>query len=542
MSYLLSPVSPAINDFPDVQSKWKERNDRQLRLWGVHGQDRIDNANVCLLNASAVGSEVLKNIVLPGFSKFAVVDGKNVEPRDLGVNFFIDSNGLGKNRAQVVTTNLAELNPEVSGSFCERDPAEVLTNAPEFFDQFNMIVASNMDLPTIRRFAKYCLEKNKVFVVVKSYGMLGYIRVQAKSHEIIEAKLDQDIDDLRLACPWAELDHFCQMQDLDRMDAKTREHTPYPVLLIKLVKEWKAKHNNQLPTTRDEKEDFKQYVNSKAASLMDENFQEAADKFFQACNLPEIPYEVQAIFEDELCKNLTAESNDFWFMAAAVKLFVDNEGEGKLPVQGRLPDMHSDTDRYIKLQSIYRKKARSDMAIVKKYVEQLLKQAGRRENSISEMDIKEFCKNAYYLRVFHFRSLEQELEEPNKEEIKNHLWNPDSTVPWYVLLRAVDVYWEKFGVYPGQSGAVDIDDDISKLYQIVKDLVNQLDISDVEVDWEKYTKEMVRFGAGELHNISSLIGGVGGQELIKLCTKQRLVLNNTWVYSGIDGRSSALQA
>src|SRR5690606_15607279 len=62
MSYLLSPVSPVPNEFPDVGNKWKERNDRQLRLWGLLGQDRIDQANVCLLNATALGSEILKNL------------------------------------------------------------------------------------------------------------------------------------------------------------------------------------------------------------------------------------------------------------------------------------------------------------------------------------------------------------------------------------------------------------------------------------------------------------------------------------------------
>jgi hypothetical protein len=58
MSNLWSPVTPVNTDFPEVSStnktQWKERNDRQLRLWGIHGQSRIDAANVLLLNASSV--------------------------------------------------------------------------------------------------------------------------------------------------------------------------------------------------------------------------------------------------------------------------------------------------------------------------------------------------------------------------------------------------------------------------------------------------------------------------------------------------------
>ena len=43
----------------------------------------------------------------------------------------------------------------------------------------------------------------------------------------------------------------------------------------------------------------------------------------------------------------------------------------------------------------------------------------------------------------------------------------------------------------------------------------------------------MRFGNSEIHNISALVGGVGAQELIKLCTHQRLPLNNTWIYNGL---------
>lgn len=100
------------------------------RLWGIHGQERIDHANVCLLNASAVGCEVLKNIVLPGFGRFTVVDNKSVTERDLGLNFFVTRQSIGDLRAKVVMENLLELNPDnVHGSFL----AEVSTYTISFY-------------------------------------------------------------------------------------------------------------------------------------------------------------------------------------------------------------------------------------------------------------------------------------------------------------------------------------------------------------------------------------------------------------------------
>jgi amyloid beta precursor protein binding protein 1 len=512
-------------------------------LWGIHGQERITQAHICLLNATAVGSEVLKNIVLPGFGQFSIVDGKNVTPQDLGVNFYVTKEGIGKNRAEVVSQIIAELNPEVQGSFLANDPDEVLESSSSFFDRFNFIIASNMKPQSLKKLSQYCYDNKKVLIIVRSYGMIGYIRTITRSHEIIEAKLDQDIDDLRIPNPWPELLSFADSQDYSQMQNHTHSHTPYPIILIKGIKQWREKNGGRLPESRDEKEDFKNLIKDTSRMFYAEtNFEEAYNKYFQAIQMPEIPQSVQDVFNDDQIKNLNSSSSDFWFMAAAVKKFVENEGQGTLPLQGRVPDMHADTDRYVKLQSLYRRKARSDITNVGQYLKELLKQHGRNEDAISEMDLKEFGKNSYYLRVVHFRSLEDELGAPNKGEIQEHLYNPDSAVPFYVMLRGVDRFYEKHGYYPGDDNSKDLENDTQELTKIARELLTEFEVEDGVLDVDSYVKETVRYGACELHNISSLIGGVAGQEMIKLCTKQRVPLNNTWVYNGINSFSSAFEA
>lgn len=39
-------------------------------MWGDHGQEALENAHVCLINATASGTEILKNLVLPGISVY----------------------------------------------------------------------------------------------------------------------------------------------------------------------------------------------------------------------------------------------------------------------------------------------------------------------------------------------------------------------------------------------------------------------------------------------------------------------------------------
>lgn len=48
------------------RSEKDKRYDRQLRLWGDHGQFALEYAKVCLLRAEGLGAEILKNLVLPG--------------------------------------------------------------------------------------------------------------------------------------------------------------------------------------------------------------------------------------------------------------------------------------------------------------------------------------------------------------------------------------------------------------------------------------------------------------------------------------------
>lgn len=55
---------------------------------------------MCLINATAVGCEVLKSLVLPGIGRFTVIDGQTVTQTDLGTNFFLDPHSVGKNRAE----------------------------------------------------------------------------------------------------------------------------------------------------------------------------------------------------------------------------------------------------------------------------------------------------------------------------------------------------------------------------------------------------------------------------------------------------------
>lgn len=108
----------------------KERKyDRQLRLWAASGQQSLEDARVLLVNSDGpwddqgtgvsgvVGVETLKNLVLPGIGGFTIVDPATVTETDLGVNFFLEEESLGKSRAEETCRLVRELNPDVEGNY-----------------------------------------------------------------------------------------------------------------------------------------------------------------------------------------------------------------------------------------------------------------------------------------------------------------------------------------------------------------------------------------------------------------------------------------
>ena len=95
----------------------EKKYDRQLRLWAASGQLALENAHVLLLNdgPGVVGVETLKNLILPSIGNFTIVDSSKVQEEDLGVNFFLSEDSLGKSRAEESCRFLRELNPDVNG-------------------------------------------------------------------------------------------------------------------------------------------------------------------------------------------------------------------------------------------------------------------------------------------------------------------------------------------------------------------------------------------------------------------------------------------
>jgi len=156
--------------------------------------------------------------------------------------------------------------------------------------------------------------------------------------------------DLRLDSPFPKLKEYAASLDMDNMDSINYAHVPFPIILLKCLEDWKRTHDNQLPSTTAERNQFKDLIRAKEKGNDTENVQEALAAAYRAWKKTEIPSDVTAILSDPKTQ-LTPTSTSFWIIARAVSEFVQNHGT--LPVAGVVPDMKADTKKYVTMQKMY---------------------------------------------------------------------------------------------------------------------------------------------------------------------------------------------
>ncbi|TPX31591.1 hypothetical protein SmJEL517_g05094 [Synchytrium microbalum] len=522
----------------------QQKYDRQLRIWKAHGQAALENAKVCLINATATGTEILKNLILPGIGSFTIVDGKTVTGSDVGNNFFLEVDSIGKSRAQCALDLLKELNDDVQGhsddrvrlrrlncllfkSFIwnlnpfarsQKDPVNLIDTRPEYFNQFTMVIAVGLPEKSNLKLAETLWDANIPLVLVRTAGFLSYIRVAVKEHAIIESHPENPVFDLRLDQPFPELRDFALAFEFDKMDSISYSHIPWIAILLRALQDYKNKHNSATPSRAQMREFIEtSYKRSDVNDL--ENFDEAAANAWRALVKTSIRSNTAEVLKLASEMKPTRNTNEFWFVAKAVNEFVQNEGQGMLPLPGNVPDMKADTKKFVDLQFVYRNKARHDAAIVRSRVNALLTEAGRPISSIADEYVDRFCKNIHNVTVLRYRSLRDEYSSPDLKKFGQRLEDADNNFRYYIIFRAMDRFYETHLHYPG---VAEYEPDIPKLKKCASAILSKIGLVGKQVK-DDDIQELVRAGASEMHTMAAILGGAVSLEVIKLITHQQSI-------------------
>jgi len=524
--------------------KQKEKKyDRQLRLWGIEGQRKLEATHICVLNAGCSASETLKNLVLPGIGQFTMVDDKTVQNRDLGNNFFLELASIGKSRAEEVARLLRELNDFCEGSHTvKKDPVDLINTNPDFVKDYSIIVSTELPESSVVKLSAACVKHNKPLVVVRLNGLTGYIRLATIEHTIVESKPQFPPMDLRLNAPFPALSQYAESVVYNPAESMAYSHIPYPVTLVKEMKKWKAAHGGSAPSNDAEQDAFKAQIRTLQTNQDQANWQESVKNAHHSYNPYAIPDHIMAILDDPKAVAPKAEYENFWLLAAAVRAFVKGEGDNQLPLMGTIPDMIAETKVFVELQRIYRNKAAEDVALVQKHLNTILTGLGVPHDRVPVDDLKNFCKHSLFLKVLRYNTIENEAAgKVDAGSLGVHLLNFTTGGPgdgcWYLAFRAAEKFKAQYNRYPGE-GTATPHDDFDNLKKLADTFVTSVGFDTDQLPVE-YLQELCRYGNSQIHNIAAVMGGVAAQEIIKLVTHQWVPLNNTFVFNGVNSSSAA---
>ncbi|RPB26772.1 hypothetical protein L211DRAFT_835105 [Terfezia boudieri ATCC MYA-4762] len=156
--------------------------DRQIRLWGMEAQARMRNSKILLIGMRAIANEIAKNLALAGIGSLTVLDPEVVTEDDLASQFFIQEEHIGMNRAEAAAPSIRKLNPRVT---IHTDTDSPSSKPPTFFSQFDITIATELDLDALISINTSCRQCSRPFYSAASYGLYGYIFADLISHTFV---------------------------------------------------------------------------------------------------------------------------------------------------------------------------------------------------------------------------------------------------------------------------------------------------------------------------------------------------------------------
>ncbi|KAF9173730.1 SUMO-activating enzyme subunit 1 [Mortierella sp. AD010] len=162
--------------------------DRQIRLWGLEAQHRMRNASILIAGMRALSNEVCKNIILAGVGSITLLEHEDVTEEDLGAQFLLRQEDVGRNRAEAAAEKARLLNPRVKVVV---DTEDIAQKPDSFFTGFNIVCLTGCNPEQMIRIDNTCREGNTGLYAAGVHGFFGYIFCDLKHHEYREESQSQ---------------------------------------------------------------------------------------------------------------------------------------------------------------------------------------------------------------------------------------------------------------------------------------------------------------------------------------------------------------
>ncbi|KAF9106364.1 SUMO-activating enzyme subunit 1 [Mortierella sp. AM989] len=157
--------------------------DRQIRLWGLEAQHRMRNASILIAGIRGLSNEVCKNIILAGVGSITLLEHEAVTEEDLGAQFLLRNEDVGRNRAEAAAEKARLLNPRVKVIV---DKSDIAQKPDSFFTEFNIVCLTGCNPEQMIRIDNACRAGKTGLYIAGVHGFFGYIFCDLNHHEYRE--------------------------------------------------------------------------------------------------------------------------------------------------------------------------------------------------------------------------------------------------------------------------------------------------------------------------------------------------------------------
>ena len=148
-----------------------ERYERQIRIFGEDGQEKLRNARVFIAGAGGLGSSISTYLAVAGIGEIRVVDQDAVELSNLNRQILHWNKDMGKGKAASAKEKLEEINPDVR---VEAKPEKINeNNVLELIGDSDLIVDAMDNFYTRYLLNKAAIVKNIPFFHGAINGLYG---------------------------------------------------------------------------------------------------------------------------------------------------------------------------------------------------------------------------------------------------------------------------------------------------------------------------------------------------------------------------------
>jgi ubiquitin-activating enzyme E1 len=122
----------------------KNRYEDLTSVFGEKVVSIIQNLNIILAGAGAVGCELIKNISLLGITSCLVIDDDSIEISNLNRQFLFHEENKGKSKALIASKSAKEINPDCNYSYLNKriSPENKYIFNKSYFDNVNFVLGA----------------------------------------------------------------------------------------------------------------------------------------------------------------------------------------------------------------------------------------------------------------------------------------------------------------------------------------------------------------------------------------------------------------